>query len=796
MTKAGPTQGAERHNEVVNRWKSHPHLASLLRAVILVAPLASAILFSWFAGRAFPADRIGVNRWLWLAMVFVLSNLLIALLRFGTDRLMPLVALMKLTLVFPDNAPSRTKAALRNSSSRTLLRRMEEARARGDKTGEALHGDYLVQLLKEVNDHDRLTRGHSERVRAYAELLGEELKLSEDDMHLLRWSALLHDVGKLSVPAEILNKDGRPTEDEWKVLSGHPAVGGGMLEPLRPWLGDWIHSADQHHCRWDGNGYPEKLAGTEIAFSGRLVAIADAFDVMTSARSYKKPLSPEVARLELTDCAGSQFDPAMVRAFLRIGLGRLRTVAGPLAWLANLTGSGQVRVPGISSVTNAAWSAGTASVGLAVAAIGGLVPFDNDAPDTLAFAEPIVIVAGDVDSAGEAGKPIEIVLSASGGEGQISFSLADPVHGTVVPASETADAGSVAETVTVTATYSPDEGYFGEDRFSFEVCDSSHRCDVGNVTITLTRANRPPMAVNDVVTIGAGEAVLIDVLFNDADPDNDPLHLTNVRTPSHGTAALRSGAVLYEPDNDYTGTDRIHYSVADPDGATAIGIVEVEIRSTANEPATTTTTTTIAPRTRGIDSTETTTPTVENRSPIAIDDAIEIDEDTSILVDVLANDLDVDNDPLTLAGIGEPLHGIATIEAGQIRYTPNNDYAGGDQLSYTATDGINPAVAASLIITVVPVNDPPMASAPNSTIGEDAPIGGLVFAVRASDPDNDPLSYLIAAGDPTNRFMMHSSGVVTLAAPLDYETTPTYLLQVVVSDGQLTRTVLATVNVA
>lgn len=262
VTESGPTQGAERHTAAIEHgWTSHPWLARLLRVLIFAVPLLLSFGFSIGAGRVAPASELGMNRWLWIAVVFVLANVLLLILRSLTSKLIPLVALMKMTLVFPDNAPSRTKSALRKSNSRAMLREMRAAQERGEATGAALHGDYLVQLLKEVNDHDRLTRGHSERVRAYSELLGGELGLRNDDMNKLRWAALLHDVGKLTVPFEILNKDGRPTDEEWKVLSAHPAEGLPLLEPLRSWLGDWIHAADQHHCRWDGTGYPADLAG-------------------------------------------------------------------------------------------------------------------------------------------------------------------------------------------------------------------------------------------------------------------------------------------------------------------------------------------------------------------------------------------------------------------------------------------------------------------------------------------------------------------------------------------------------
>ncbi len=502
--ESGPTQGAERHEAALNRrWSSHPWLARLLRVSIVLVPLLLSFAFSLLAGRIAPAEDLGMNRWVWILVVFVLATFLLFVLQSATNRLIPLVALMKLTLVFPDNAPSRTKAALRKSNSRTMLRDMEVARANGATTGEAINGDYLVQLLKEVNDHDRLTRGHSERVRAYSDLLGTELGLNAEDLNKLRWAALLHDVGKLTVPAEILNKQGRPDEDEWKILQNHPAAGIPLLEPLRDWLGDWLHAADQHHCRWDGNGYPSKLGGEDIALSGRLVAIADAYDVMTSARSYKRPLPPEVARQELTDCAGSQFDPHLVRAFLRIGLGRLKTIAGPFAWLANLGGSAQLPIPATHAITTAAASASAAAVAVAVVAassVFGQAPPEAVAPEPqIAVLEAPapeqepdpVIAAQDRSVSTVAGSDLAIVLDAEGPA--LTFSVGDAVRGV---ASLASDGVLVTEVDGVQqwrakASYSADSTYTGQDAFVFEVCNPDGRCDQGMIRVDLAPHRRP-----------------------------------------------------------------------------------------------------------------------------------------------------------------------------------------------------------------------------------------------------------------------------------------------------------------
>ena len=212
-----------------------------------------------------------------------------------------------------------------------------------------------------------MTRGHCERVRAYSDLIGQQLGLDEESASKLHWAALLHDVGKLDVSPAVLNKKGRLTPEEWEHVRGHPAHSDRWIGGLTPWLGEWVLAASQHHERFDGQGYPYGIAGMDISLAGRIVSVADAFDVMTAARSYKKPFPAAQARVELTDNAGSQFDPQIVRAFLAISVGELRRVMGPIAWLAALPEL--VR----ASVTGALAPARTAVIAAGVAA-ASLVP--------------------------------------------------------------------------------------------------------------------------------------------------------------------------------------------------------------------------------------------------------------------------------------------------------------------------------------------------------------------------------------------------------------------------------------
>ncbi|MCM2373604.1 HD-GYP domain-containing protein [Aporhodopirellula aestuarii] len=173
----------------------------------------------------------------------------------------------------------------------------------------------IRSLAGAVDAKDRYTHGHSDRVGKMAQQLGFRLGLGETTQEQLFITGLLHDVGKIGVPDTILNKPGRLGEDEYRELRRHPEIGFKILQPIEP-LAYALEGVLQHHESVDGSGYPSRLAGDEISVAGRILAIVDAYDAMTSDRPYRKGMAFEAAEEILRCGAGSQWDIEMVRVFL------------------------------------------------------------------------------------------------------------------------------------------------------------------------------------------------------------------------------------------------------------------------------------------------------------------------------------------------------------------------------------------------------------------------------------------------------------------------------------------------
>ncbi|MFC8956710.1 HD-GYP domain-containing protein [Streptomyces sp. NPDC057101] len=180
----------------------------------------------------------------------------------------------------------------------------------------AAHQATIRALVQAVDIKDRYTRGHSERVGHASVLIARELGMPDDRLDVVRFAGILHDVGKLGVPTRVLRKDGPLTPEERRVIELHPEYGHEMVRGIG-FLGEARDAILHHHERMDGTGYPYGLRGEEIPEFARVVAVADAFDAMTSTRSYSRARPVPTAVAELERCAGSHFDPRMVTALVQ-----------------------------------------------------------------------------------------------------------------------------------------------------------------------------------------------------------------------------------------------------------------------------------------------------------------------------------------------------------------------------------------------------------------------------------------------------------------------------------------------
>lgn len=165
---------------------------------------------------------------------------------------------------------------------------------------------------------DPYTRGHSERVAAYAMNMAEATgKFKPSELNYFYYACLLHDIGKVNIPDSILTKSGRLTDEEYGIIKTHPVVGAEAIREVEG-IANNIDVIYHHHERWDGKGYPDRLAGGDIPFLARITAVADAFDAMTSSRSYRPALPFEEAYQRILDGQGNQFDPQLVEIFKQI----------------------------------------------------------------------------------------------------------------------------------------------------------------------------------------------------------------------------------------------------------------------------------------------------------------------------------------------------------------------------------------------------------------------------------------------------------------------------------------------
>jgi HD-GYP domain-containing protein (c-di-GMP phosphodiesterase class II) len=181
-----------------------------------------------------------------------------------------------------------------------------------------LYTQVINAMVKVIENVDPYTKGHSERVAAYCEAIGKGLGLKPVELNRLHLIAMLHDLGKQSIPTAILKKTKTLTPHEMQVVEKHPEKGADMLRGISLFSPSHLRAISEHHERWDGTGYPKGLAGADIDPWARIIAVADAFDAMTTDRPYRPAIEPRAALRELQRNAGTQFDPRVVSAFASV----------------------------------------------------------------------------------------------------------------------------------------------------------------------------------------------------------------------------------------------------------------------------------------------------------------------------------------------------------------------------------------------------------------------------------------------------------------------------------------------
>lgn len=178
--------------------------------------------------------------------------------------------------------------------------------------------EMVTSLASAIDAKDTYTKGHSSSVSRYSEALARAINLPEKEVERIALGALLHDVGKIGIPENVLRKPSNLSENEWEIMKQHPVIGAEKVLMPNEALRDLIPIVKYHHEHWDGTGYPEKLKGEEIPFAARIVAIADSFHALVSDRPYRKGLSVQKACEILKMGAGIQWDSNLVRQFIQI----------------------------------------------------------------------------------------------------------------------------------------------------------------------------------------------------------------------------------------------------------------------------------------------------------------------------------------------------------------------------------------------------------------------------------------------------------------------------------------------
>ena len=209
------------------------------------------------------------------------------------------------------------ESAIKSIQQMKVIQKINQELKQSRENLEKAYLESIEVIRQTVEAKDTYTRGHSDRVSQYSVLIGKYMGLSETDLQTLKIGGLFHDIGKIGIPDSILLKETSLTDDEYSQIKNHPAIGKHILSNATVFQ-DIIPIVFHHHEKYDGKGYPMKLAGESIPLLARIASLADTFDAMTSKRSYRNALALETVIEEIKTCSGTQFDPKIAAVFLTI----------------------------------------------------------------------------------------------------------------------------------------------------------------------------------------------------------------------------------------------------------------------------------------------------------------------------------------------------------------------------------------------------------------------------------------------------------------------------------------------
>lgn len=184
-----------------------------------------------------------------------------------------------------------------------------------DQQIESLKNNDINVVIHTLLEKNHKVVSHSKRVSELCQLLAKEYNFDVEDIQEIKVAGLIHDIGKIAISDEILNKPNRLTDDEWEIMKKHPIIGHKIVNSVKEYS-QLAQKVLQHHEKWDGSGYPQGLKGEQIDIKARMIAIADAYDSMTNDRVYRKARTKDQAIKELKENAGSQFDPQLAKLFV------------------------------------------------------------------------------------------------------------------------------------------------------------------------------------------------------------------------------------------------------------------------------------------------------------------------------------------------------------------------------------------------------------------------------------------------------------------------------------------------